>query len=148
MKIILYENNQVEKLYPLTLTRPSFDIFCGALTLFGAIEKIFPGYSIDYEVRDYLLATTERKYLRKDAGESETLFLDGSLIPSLEAAGELAKLVLAGKEAVFKSGGRVVGGFCLSDGVIPFPLTSDYPLASARGSSDKSFGVGRGSDGR
>ncbi|OGY48370.1 MAG: hypothetical protein A2663_03635 [Candidatus Buchananbacteria bacterium RIFCSPHIGHO2_01_FULL_46_12] len=147
MKIILYENNQVEKLYPLTLTRPSFDIFCGALTLFGAIEKIFPDCSIDYEVRDYLLATTERKYLRKDAGESETLFLDGSLIPSLEAAGELAKLVLAGKEAVFKSGGRVVGGFCLSDGVIPFPLTSDYPLASARGSSDKSFGAGAGSEG-
>lgn len=118
MQIILYENNQVEKLYPITLTRPSFDIFCGALTLFGAIEKIFPDSPIDYVVRDYLKATTARKYLKKETDEAEILFLDGSLIPSLAAAGKLAETVKAGQEVVFKSGGRLVGAFVSSDQVI------------------------------
>ncbi len=111
MKIILYENNSVGKLYPVTLTRSSFDIFCGALTLFQAMERTFPQDVIDYSVRDFLRPAMERKYPKKNAATNETLYLDGSLIPSLEAVQNLKTLVAGKKDTIFFSGGKIIGAY-------------------------------------
>jgi len=114
MKIILYENNSVDKLYPITLTRPSFDIFCGGATLYQVVETIFAGSPVDYNVRDYLSATVEKKYPRQNNNDKETLILNGSLIPSFEAAERLAEIIKNQQEVKIKNGERVIGAFVIN----------------------------------
>lgn len=61
-KIYLYENNEVLNLEPLTLTRPVFDLRCGAFTFFERIRKIFPEAEIELFVRPEIAEITRELY--------------------------------------------------------------------------------------
>lgn len=51
MRIYLYEDTGVHNLQPLSLTRPAFDLRCGALSLRERQERILPGPATDALVR-------------------------------------------------------------------------------------------------
>src|SRR5262249_39749358 len=42
MRVILFEDAGVNNLQPLTLTRPAFDLRCGAVSLLERLERILP----------------------------------------------------------------------------------------------------------
>ncbi|MFA6215324.1 MAG: putative sugar nucleotidyl transferase [Patescibacteria group bacterium] len=109
MKIILYEDNQASNLYPITLTRPSFDIFCGAANLVQVIKTIFSQAGVGYLVRDHLKEIVAKKYPAKEADTGYVLYLNGSLIPSFTLAKKLAETIRFDQELILKNGEKIIG---------------------------------------
>ena len=62
MNILIMEK-EVEKLFPITMTRPAFDILCGGYTLYSILRDYFPDARIGFETRDYVKDIAERKYV-------------------------------------------------------------------------------------
>ena len=59
--IIIFEDERVANLYPLTLTRPAWDLLCGSGTLLERIRLMFPTSMLGFWVRDYMASyVTER----------------------------------------------------------------------------------------
>ncbi len=107
MKIILYENNQVKNLYPITLTRPAFDIMCGGTNLYDMLKQALKPVKIDYLIRDYLKKTAEQKYERQKQEENVVLFLDASLIPDFKQA----KLMNFKNSVILKNQNQMIGAY-------------------------------------
>lgn len=61
-KIYVYENHEVLNLEPIVLTRPAFDLRCGAFTFLERIQKSFPDAEIELIVRNELQPVTEELY--------------------------------------------------------------------------------------
>jgi len=61
-KIYIFENNEVLNLEPVVLTRPAFDLKCGAYSFFERIKKYFPYADIELIVRPELKELTEELY--------------------------------------------------------------------------------------
>ena len=61
-KIYVFENNEVLNLEPIVLTRPAFDLRCGAYTFIERIQQYFPDAEINLIVRDELKDRTEELY--------------------------------------------------------------------------------------
>ncbi len=61
-KIYIYENHEVLNLEPIVLTRPAFDLRCGAFTFLERIQKSFPNAEIELIVRDELKIVTQELY--------------------------------------------------------------------------------------
>ena len=56
MKVLLFEDNDVANLYPLTYLRPVFDLRCGAFSIKEKVQKRFPDAKLYVEVREELAA--------------------------------------------------------------------------------------------
>jgi UDP-N-acetylglucosamine diphosphorylase/glucosamine-1-phosphate N-acetyltransferase len=61
-KIYVYENHEVLNLEPIVLTRPAFDLRCGAFTFLERIQMSFPDSEIELIVRDELKMVTQELY--------------------------------------------------------------------------------------
>ncbi len=61
-RIYVYENHEVLNLEPIVLTRPAFDLRCGAFTFLERIQKSFPDAKIELIVRNELKPITEELY--------------------------------------------------------------------------------------
>jgi len=61
-KIYIFENHEVLNLEPIVLTRPAFNLRCGAYTFFERIRKFFPDADIELIVRNDLKELTEELY--------------------------------------------------------------------------------------
>ncbi len=61
-KIYVYENHEVLNLEPIVLTRPAFDLRCGAFTFLERIQKSFPDAEIELIVRDELKTMAQELY--------------------------------------------------------------------------------------
>ena len=61
-KIYVFENHEVLNLEPIVLTRPAFDLRCGAFTFFERIKNYFPDAEIELIVRNELKELTEELY--------------------------------------------------------------------------------------
>ena len=61
-KIYVYENHKVLNLEPIVLTRPAFNLRCGAFTFLERIQKSFPDAEIELIVRDELKTITQELY--------------------------------------------------------------------------------------
>ncbi len=111
MKIILFENNQVQNLYPITLTRPGFNILCGGITLYDLLKKEFSKAKLDFLVRDYLLKIVSQEYKRNTAADGKILFLDACLVPSFASVRSLAKKISASGNKVLKNKNKIIGAY-------------------------------------
>jgi glucose-1-phosphate thymidylyltransferase len=107
MKIILYETNQVENLFPITLTRAAFEILCGGTNLYDVLKQELKSAKIDYSVREYLEKNVEGKYPRLKSDDNEILFLDSALIPNFK----LAKSLKFTKSVVLKNKSQIIGAY-------------------------------------
>jgi len=59
--IIIFEDERVTNLYPLTLTRPAWDLLCGTGTMLERIRRRFPTSKLRFWVREYMVPyVTER----------------------------------------------------------------------------------------
>lgn len=78
MLLSLFDDDQVEHLYPLTLTRPAADLRCGILTVAEKWNELLKPASVYYETRNYL----QNKF--KASEGPVQLRLNGRLLPSDE----------------------------------------------------------------
>lgn len=89
---ILIKENDVEKLYPITLTRAAFDINVGGYTLYNIIKEFYPNANISFEVRDVVKKITEEKYSNKKLKKNkDTIIIDARAVPSKENMAKLEK---------------------------------------------------------
>jgi len=81
MQVILFEDNQVADLRPITLSRPAFKITMGGLDL----EKMFRdrGFAPGFIVRDYLAPLVELESKSEPVTDKEVLFVNASMAPRL-----------------------------------------------------------------
>ena len=61
MKVCIFEDEKVTLLYPLSLTRPAFELKCGHGSLREKILRLFPGARVSYSVREYLAGSFKEK---------------------------------------------------------------------------------------
>ena len=116
MHIILFEDDKIENLYPITLTRAGFEIGCGGINLYNLTQKYFKGKKISFIVRDYLAkVVTERHRVEKLKGNN-FLFINARVVPSVKNMLEISKIlkktgvVLENEGSFF--GRELTGGRC------------------------------------
>jgi UDP-N-acetylglucosamine diphosphorylase/glucosamine-1-phosphate N-acetyltransferase len=109
MRVCVFEDRGVDLLEPLTLTRPAFDLWCGAATLlehqcrhFGATEAgalvrqaLAPLCRLDHPV----LAVNDPAWL----GGGATVLVNARWLPPAEPAGDLSapRVALAGAQVAY-----------------------------------------------
>ncbi len=93
-KLIIFEDGRYRDFYPLTLSRPVFELRCGAGTLREKITRQFPGYEVSLACRSELAelveARTGKKVNQIDYREGDRLvFVNGRLRLSEQLTREL-----------------------------------------------------------
>ena len=101
MQIVLFEDDRVDQLAPLTMGRPAYAIGCASYRLIDLVELLGPVRCI---VREYLraLETANGRSLLCD-GETlagPTLAVNARLVPTVAIFAELRKLIEVDRPAV------------------------------------------------
>lgn len=110
MEVIFYEDEATSGLYPITLTRPAFDIRTAGLTLVEASRTVFPKARFSALCRTLVEGTSPVTLFSNVTGPA--LFLNARLSPSLAILQGLFKEIEKTKEDIsIVSGGEVVGFF-------------------------------------
>ncbi len=85
--IIFIEGNEVEQLYPLTLTRPTGELRCGIRTLKEKWTGLFPDAFVGYQTRPHL----QKKFvLPKD--QNDVAYINPSFMPNDALAEKIRRL--------------------------------------------------------
>ncbi|PIU10613.1 hypothetical protein COT27_02170 [Candidatus Kuenenbacteria bacterium CG08_land_8_20_14_0_20_37_23] len=110
MKIILYESSS-KNLYPITLTRPAFDILCAGTNLYKICKLVFHASNIDFLVPHLIQKITTSKYPLTKRFDDDILFLDSSLVPSFSEALLLLKQIKKQKNVILKNRRQIIGAY-------------------------------------
>jgi UDP-N-acetylglucosamine diphosphorylase/glucosamine-1-phosphate N-acetyltransferase len=73
MRICIFEDKGYENLYPLSLTRPVFQLKCGQITLRERILRSFPGEKISYFIRNYLVPIFQKNQPGVSVNDTDVL---------------------------------------------------------------------------
>ena len=73
MKICIFEDEGYENLYPLSLTRPVFELKCGQHSLGKRILRNFPNEHISYFMREYLAPVFSKNKVNVSINETDVL---------------------------------------------------------------------------
>jgi hypothetical protein len=93
-RIYVYENHEVLNLEPIVLTRPAFDLRCGAFTFLERIQKSFPDAKIELIVRNELKPITEELYPGLTVNPTQTeegLWILGNVLWTKEDIEKISK---------------------------------------------------------
>ncbi len=80
MKILLFEDDSFDLLYPLTYLRPVFELRCGATNLRQKIQEKFPDSELHLETRDILNDVVADTYGSGAVNNAERLSPDDDLL--------------------------------------------------------------------
>jgi UDP-N-acetylglucosamine diphosphorylase/glucosamine-1-phosphate N-acetyltransferase len=81
--ICIYEDEHFANLFPLTYTRPVFELLCGTMSLGERIRKFFPEANLVFKCREYLIPTLKEKYPSIPINlliEGECLYINGAVL--------------------------------------------------------------------
>ena len=99
VNIVVFEDQQVEQLYPVTLSRPAYAVTCGCYRLFDWLTAV--DTPVCGLVRSYL-AEIQRQdfsdFCREESAASTTLLINARLVPSRRNFVELSRLVAEAQE--------------------------------------------------
>jgi UDP-N-acetylglucosamine diphosphorylase/glucosamine-1-phosphate N-acetyltransferase len=62
LDIIIFEDERVDRLYPLTLTRPAWDLLCGTRRLLERIRGLFPEARLGFWVREWMVDYVSERF--------------------------------------------------------------------------------------
>jgi len=106
--ICIFEDNLAQKLGPLSLTRPVFDLRCGMTSLLQKIVRAYPERKIQLMCRPYLQEIVREGHqnipVNRPINEDTCLFINGAVL--FEPG--LAKKLTAERDTVFLNNGRLV----------------------------------------
>ncbi len=80
MRLIIFEDEFYDRLYPISYLRPVFELKCGTITLRERIEREFENPEIFYFMRDYLVPVFSKKYGANRVNQMPPLSNDDLLI--------------------------------------------------------------------
>jgi UDP-N-acetylglucosamine diphosphorylase / glucose-1-phosphate thymidylyltransferase / UDP-N-acetylgalactosamine diphosphorylase / glucosamine-1-phosphate N-acetyltransferase / galactosamine-1-phosphate N-acetyltransferase len=113
MSIILFEDNHVSWLYPITIGRPAFRITCGSYRLSDLVDRL--GQDVRWIVRDHLREALSAEM--DSSGDAETysngsaarpvMLINAALVPSPTALSRLEQLLSKARPCVVRKEGRV-----------------------------------------
>ena len=96
MNIVFFDDQTWKNLHPITLTKPVADVRIGILKI-AEKWKYFFSEKVFYETENYL----SKKFLNSREEKSLSLFINGSVIPTIELVEEIKKL-LPGEKLICK----------------------------------------------
>ncbi len=140
LNLCIFEDEHFNRLYPLSLTRPVFDLRCGISLLREKIVRRFPGSRLHLFCRDYLADVVREGApevpVNKISGES-CLFINGRFILGDKLPDFGSKEMVCKKDvevaAAFVTGGRLASLSKQKDGVIPSKWFDDLPAQEIEG---------------
>jgi UDP-N-acetylglucosamine diphosphorylase/glucosamine-1-phosphate N-acetyltransferase len=107
MQICIFEDEKYSNFYPLSYTRPVYELMCGMNTLREKIIRTSSGVNVSLHCRKYLEATLKQQYPDVDINsinDNSCLFVNGRVL----ASEKLAEIVLGDSEdCVYKSGDEI-----------------------------------------
>ncbi len=107
MQICIFEDEKYSNFYPLSYTRPVYELVCGINTLREKITRASSGVKVSLHCRQYLEATLKYQYPDVDINiinDNSCLFINGRVL----ASEYLAEIVLEDTEdCIYKSGGEI-----------------------------------------
>lgn len=106
--LYVYEDEQSTNLYPLTLTRPAFELRCGMFSLLQKMVRHFPGSRVHYGVRREILDLVQEKHSQDSVNRlpaEPSYFLKGRLILSEPLPADLSR------STAFVCQNTIVGAF-------------------------------------
>jgi len=119
--IVLFEDQFVEDMQPITYTRPAFGITCACFNLYQVAKLICE--NVSYVVRDYLRNTAARNFAATAPTDGPALFLNAAMTPDVCYAEQLGALLKKGEPFLATSGQRVAAALLPPDERIPTNLT-------------------------
>ena len=131
--IIVFEDEHLARLYPVTFGRPGYAITCGSFRLLDWLKQL--GQPIVGVVRPHLARIQALDYPDLDglpSSDAESvLFVNARLVPSRANFDALKQIIGAGNEGVVLHDGEIASAF-----VPPGKVASDRRLASDRLSAE------------
>ena len=85
MQICIFEDEKHSNFYPLSYTRPVYELVCGINTLREKIIRDIPGVNISLHCRKYLEETLKYQYPDVDINkinDNSCLFINGRVLAS------------------------------------------------------------------
>ncbi len=119
--IILFEDQYVDQMWPVTLTRPAFAVTCAAYNLYEVAA--LAAQRVSYITRDYLKKTTARSFPGSATNEEPALFLNASVAPDVRYVERLRELTARGEPFMCTSGERVTAAVLPSGVEVPQSLS-------------------------
>ena len=100
MKLCIFEDQTYENLYPLTLTRPAFELKCGHTQLWEKIVRKFPGTEVAFLCRDYVGGVFAHRTGQRSVNDLDALKGDDCLFVNGRWLFDATELPLEGPEEI------------------------------------------------
>src|SRR5687768_14629371 len=117
MSIILFEDEHVPWLYPITIGRPAFHIACGSYQLFELACRL--GHEVRWIVRDHLrevqAANCTEGSVRAGSATRPVLLVNAALVPSVSVLSRLEQILSQARTGIVRSEGRVAAALLKPD---------------------------------
>lgn len=126
MNILLFEDNDVEQLRPITWTRPAFTISCGSFCLADLIARL--GRPTGYIVQPHLEATCRLDFPNDTFGDGPLLLLNARMVPASWILPELSRLTKSGKSGLLRHGQAIAAAIVPADVAAGFETLSHSDL--------------------
>jgi glucose-1-phosphate thymidylyltransferase len=108
MNVLLFEDDRVGQLAPITIGRPAYAITCGSFRLITVARELGP---LRRFVRPHLRGVEEaaaaEETLHEEKLDGATLLANARLVPSVAALAKLRELITADREGIIETGGSV-----------------------------------------
>lgn len=127
MQLIVFEDDQVSRLHPITLGRPAYAIGCGSYRLIDWLDRLVAetGGVLRSVIRPHLAAIQRLDFPRidgiKSAAETPALLVNARLVPSVAAYRALRKLVDAASTAAVYHDKQLAAAMIAPHGPAPPP---------------------------
>src|SRR6187200_2393015 len=111
MQIVVFEDDSVSRLFPITIGRPTYAISCGSFRLIDWLDRLGRelNASLQGVVRPYLKSLQQFDYPQFDRRVTNTelplLVVNARLVPSMSAYRTLARLTKENQSTAFQENG-------------------------------------------
>jgi len=119
--LILFEDQFVDDMRPISYTKPVFAITCACYNLYEVAKLVTE--NVSYVVRDYLRKITARNFAAAEQTEGPTLFLNAAVAPDARWVEHLRHLLSKGEPFMCTSGQRVAAALVPAGEKLPTNLT-------------------------
>lgn len=134
MQLCVFEDKKTSNFFPLTYSRPVYDLICGYTSLKSKIFRLFPREKFSLHCRSYLENITIQNnpgILVNSIDSDECLFINGRVL----ANNDLIKLLSKKKKEnlVFVSGDTVIGAYLSGSYLNSFKIGDSIDLENLEG---------------
>jgi UDP-N-acetylglucosamine diphosphorylase/glucosamine-1-phosphate N-acetyltransferase len=126
--IILFEDQFVDDMRPISLTKPVFGVTCAVYRLHDIARFVTP--NVSSIVRDYLEPTIDHDYPCAPPADGPTLYLNAAVVPDIRYVEKLKALLDAGKPFLCTSGQRVAAAMLSEGAALPDSPTTETLTAA------------------